>query len=199
MLMLRIKLMRALLPMPLDDERRAGRMPSGAPQPEATVLPSLRARHLTLSEHDKQALVDLKSQIRRTGAAVYASYPCKFAGLSSSSSISRGHRGVTNVMIDGFDDLAQRIRADLLENIAGLGLLYLSASRPFDRISLERDHAAGYLKSLTQVCVGRDSQLQRLLDICTAQPCVEEEQQQHSATLVIGPTGDSDTLRIHTN
>ena len=72
--MLRIKLMRALLPMPLDDERRAGRMRSGAPQPEPTLLPSLRARHLTLSELDKQALIDLKSQIRRTGAVVYANY-----------------------------------------------------------------------------------------------------------------------------
>ena len=172
MLLVKMKLQRAMLHMPLDDERRRQRQLALAPPLEAIDLPTLRARHTTPAPLQQQILADLKLEIVAKAAQVYKDYPAAFAGMSSSAptGAARGQDFVT-IVLDGLGPLGDRVRRDLLENLAALHyfdhggrLAHLVAARPSDRVSLEEDHLAGYRAAMSTVCVGRERVLAQLLE-----------------------------------
>jgi len=198
MMMIRIKLLRALLPMPLDEERRARQMQAKAPPMEPMVVPPLRQRHSTSDPAQQILLRDLKLEIVKKGCVCFVNYPATFAGLSTTST-SGAHRGYQSVLLDSLCILGEQIRRDMLENLAALHMFDSShahvAERPFDRVSMERDYLQGYRARMNALCVGRDAELEILRGLCTSQGGTSGQASQHgqpiqhSAILVVGSPG----------
>ena len=190
-MMIRIKLLRALLPMPLDEGRRARRISARAQPMETMVLPSLRQRHTTSDPAEQILLRDLKVEIINKGCVCFVNYPATFAGLSSTST-SGAHTGYQYVVLDSLSILGERIRRDMLENLAALHMLEQRdsnahvAARPFDRFSMEWDYHQGYRARMNSICVGRDVELEKLRDLCWPQ---SPQLGQHCAILVVGSPG----------
>ena len=196
MLIVRIKLMKALLPMPLDDERRARRMAARAPPQDVMELPPLRSRHTTPDPQQLQLLNSLKKEILYQGGQVYNGYPASYAGISTAG-VGGAHRGFASVVLDGLGTVGERVRLDLLENLAALHYLDPAsrhvAPRPFDRASLQADFQLGYVRRVSDVLVGRNSELAALVDTCVNTP---QAGRRRSATLVTGARGCGKTALL---
>jgi flagellar biosynthesis GTPase FlhF len=61
-----------------------------------------------------------------------------------------------------------------------------SLHREYDKMSLEHDFTFGYQAHMTELCVGRESEVQRLLEISHDWLTPAHL---HTATLLVGPTG----------